>query len=255
MPARKPSPAKAKAAKRPAPKPPRPTRGKSAASKAGKPSVRKTASKAPAGKAKAAPLRKAGSRERGLPPKGSRSAPKPPVKVVPPTVPYVSAAYLKALADYERAMTALQKRDYVRAEEMFAKMMEAHPAERDLVDRARVYINLCRNQRATAGSPQGFDDHYYQGVVLSNRGQHHEALQLFDKALRFKQDSDKVHYAMAAAYAQVSDRVRALTSLRRAVELDPSCRLHARQDPDFDSLHGEPDFDAIVGSADRKPAG
>jgi len=254
MPARKPSPSKARTAKRPAPKP---AGGKTAARKVVKQAAaRKAAPKPPARKAKVAPPRKASSKERGVPAKKSKShPPKPPVKVVPPTVPYVSAAYLKALADYERAMTALQKRDYVRAEEMFAKMMEAHPAERDLVDRARVYINLCRNQRATAGSPQGFDDHYYQGVVLSNRGQHHEALQLFDKALRFKQDSDKVHYAMAAAYAQVSDRLRALTALRRAVELDPSCRLHARQDPDFDSLHGEPDFDAIVGSADRKPAG
>ena len=250
MPARKPSPAKARAAKRPAPKPPK---GKSAARKVVKPAAaRKAASKLPAGKAKAA----SGAKERGGSAKRTKpQPPKQPVRVLPPTVPYVSAAYLKALADYERAMTALQKRDYIRAEEMFAKMMETHPAERDLVDRARVYINLCRNQRVTAGSPQGFDDHYYQGVVLSNRGQHHEALQLFDKALRFKQDSDKVHYAMAAAYAQVNDRSRALSALRRAVDLDPSCRLHARQDPDFDSLHGEPDFDAIVGSADRKPAG
>lgn len=254
MPARKPSPRKARTAQRPKSKP---VKKKPAVRKAAKKApARKAGSNPPARKAKAASARKASAKERGVPPKKSRSSTPPqPVKVVLPAVPYVSAAYLKALGDYERAMTALQKRDYLRAEEMFAKMMETHPAERDLVDRARVYINLCRNQRVTAGSPQGFDDHYYQGVVLSNRGQHHEALQLFDKALRFKQDSDKVHYAMAAAYTQVSDRTRALAALRRAVELDPACRLHARQDPDFDSLHGEPDFDAIVGAADRKPAG
>ena len=244
MPARKPSPRKAKKSPKSTP-----ARRKPAAP------ARKSSKKAPPRKAKAVPPRKLKPKGRGVPAKRS----KPPVpgsaKPAPLPVPYVSAAYLKALADYERAMGALQKRDYSRAEEMFSKMMELHPAERDLVDRARVYVNLCRNQRASSGSPQGFDDHYYQGIVLSNRGQHHEALQLFDKALRFKQDSDKVHYAMAAAYAQVNERARAFAALRRAVELEPACRVHARQDPDFESLHGEPDFDALVGPADRKPAG
>lgn len=215
-------------------------------------SARKASPKARPAKAKSAPARKPKARPRGASP---TAAPKQPPPPAPPPTPYVSAAYLKALADYEKAMNVLQKRDYPRAEELFQKLMEAHPGEKDLVDRARVYVNLCRKQQETSSSPQGFDDHYYQGVVLSNRGQHHEALQLFEKALRFKPDSEKVYYAMAAAHAQVHDRARALECLRKAVELDGSSRVHARQDPDFDLLRGEPEFEQLVGPADRTLAG
>jgi hypothetical protein len=38
----------------------------------------------------------------------------------------------------------------------------------------------------------------------------------------------------------------ALTHLRRAVELVPTTRDYARQDPDFDALKDDPDFQALI---------
>ena len=119
----------------------------------------------------------------------------------------------------------------------------------DLVDRARVYVKTCRDQMREVEEPQGFDDYYYQGVFLANRGEYQEAIGQFRKALALDSDSDKVHYSLAASYARLGEREQALASLRRSIELDGSIRVQARQDSDFQELREDPAFDDLV-SAD-----
>ena len=161
----------------------------------------------------------------------------------------VSPIYLKAIADYEKAMAVFHEREFTKAEAMFEKVIAEYPSEGDLGDRARAYANMCRRQSWTEAQPKGFDDHYYRGVLLSNRGDHDGARAMFEMAVQLQPDSGKAHYAVAACHAQVGDVTAALDAIRRAVELDPDGRLHARNDDDFLPLKGMPEFDEIVGPA------
>lgn len=167
----------------------------------------------------------------------------------------ISPVYLEARREYEKGMALLQKRHFDAAAEQFQRMIRNFPEVNDLVDRARVYITLCRKQNETAPPPEGFDDHYYQGVFLSNEREYDRALEHFEKALALRPDSEKVHYSMATVLCLKGDRDRALAFLRKAVKQDPVNRIHARNDPELQSLHGDPEFDELVGLGERTPAG
>ena len=167
----------------------------------------------------------------------------------------VAPEYLKAMALYEKGQVFLEKRDFRRAADSFQRLIDDYAeAARDLADRSRIYISLCEQQTASAKKLEGFDDHYYQGVYLTNRGEFGEAIDLFEKALTFRPESGKAHYSLATAYAQVAERQKALESLRKAVELDEGNRFLARQDPEFHPLKGDLELEELLGLDDANPA-
>jgi tetratricopeptide (TPR) repeat protein len=159
----------------------------------------------------------------------------------------MSPGYVKALADYEKAMAAFHRRDLERAETLFQKVLDLHAAEAgDLADRSRVYLAACRKQTEQAERPRGFDDHYNQGIYHANRGEYREAAAMFEKALGLEPRSGKAHYALAAALAQLGEPARALDHLRRAVAADGANRRLARHDPDFGPLQDSPEFEEAI---------
>ncbi|TDI14078.1 MAG: tetratricopeptide repeat protein [Acidobacteria bacterium] len=152
-------------------------------------------------------------------------------------------------------MALLQQREFSQAEAQFQSLVASFPTVNDLVDRARTYISLCRKQQEEARTLDGFDDFYHHGVYLGNRGDYDEALLYLNKALELEPDSSKVHYSVASVLCLQGERDRALESLRRAVELDESTRIYAKNDPDFQSLHGDPEFNQLLGVAEGQTVG
>ena len=166
----------------------------------------------------------------------------------------ISPRYRKALAEYEKAIAYLQKRNFRRAAQLFERFIEDYSEERDLADRGRVYLNLCRKQTEASFELQGFDDHYYHGVFLVNRGEFREAIHVFQKALELRPASGKANFSLASAYARIDEKPSALEFLRKAVDLDGGNRLLGRQDPDFRSLKGDPEFEQLLGRDEGTPA-
>ena len=52
-----------------------------------------------------------------------------------------------ARKDYDRGVAALQKKKLDEAERHFLDLIQKYPEERELVDRARVYLTVCERQR------------------------------------------------------------------------------------------------------------
>lgn len=206
----------------------------------------KTARKKPPARkkaTKAAPSRsKPSSRTDSARPTTARKRTASPVFGVSPT-------YLEALGEYEKAMAVFHRREFDKAAAMFETIIAEHPGEKDLTDRARVYLNLCRQHTAREGRVRGFEDHYNRGVFHVNRGEHAEAVELFEKALKLEPDSEKVHYALAAALALRGDTERAMEHLRRAIGMNDANRLLARKDHDFEPLRGRAEFEELTGTA------
>jgi tetratricopeptide (TPR) repeat protein len=156
---------------------------------------------------------------------------------------------------------ALQRHDYTGAAELFRAVIERYPEERELLERAHLYLRVCERETARqAPAPQSAGDHVYAATVALNSGDHSSALSHLQRALNADQENDHAHYMMATALTARGRREEALEHLKRSIALNPENRTQARQDPDLESIRDHEDFRAAIESsadgdspAKRKP--
>ena len=156
--------------------------------------------------------------------------------------------FTQALEIYERAVKALGKKDYERALEHFDNLLENHPEERDLLERARAYHTVCERalEKKPSFRPKGFEDLLNYGVFLHNRGEYGEAIKVLQQAAEIHPKNEHVLYCLAAASARAGDAAGAMKALRSAIGVNGANRAQARSDSDFDSIREEPEFVSLV---------
>jgi tetratricopeptide (TPR) repeat protein len=153
-----------------------------------------------------------------------------------------------ARKEFDRGVAALQKKKIEEAERHLHELIRKYPEEKELMDRARVYLAVCERQRK-ADSPALTEpeDFYYAAVLAKNRGEVTEAIEHLKRAVR-KNGGGKVDFLLACCYAQNGDRETALEHLKRAIEEDQSNRILARHDSDFDPVRDTPEFQELLAS-------
>ena len=153
-----------------------------------------------------------------------------------------------ARKDYDRGVAALQKKKLDEAERNFLDLIQKYPEERELVDRARVYLSVVERQkrdaRPAATEPE---DLYYVAILEKNRGNVAEAIEHLKRAAR-KNGQGRVDFLLACCYAQNGETDTALEHLRKAIEEDKSNRILARHDRDFDPVRETPGFLELLAS-------
>lgn len=163
----------------------------------------------------------------------------------PSKVPEHKSTYPQAVAAYERGIAALQRRDYQTAADAFRDLMARFPEERELQERAQVYLRVCERELAAA-TPRTSEERVVAATVALNRGDHGRALALLDDVLRDDPRSDLAQYMAAVAHCARGDQEAAVDRLRRAIELNPENRNLARQDTDLEALHDLEAFRQLV---------
>src|SRR5262249_48027307 len=90
----------------------------------------------------------------------------------------------QALELFEKAMKALGKRDYPRAQEHLETLLGSHAEARDIAERARLFLAMCQRaqERKPAFKPKTLDEMLNYGVFLHNNGDFAEALKIFGQA-------------------------------------------------------------------------
>ena len=168
--------------------------------------------------------------------------PAPPVLQVPSGPPRKPGFY-EAVAIYERGVQALQRHDFSGAAGFFRTVLERYPEERELLERARLYLRVCEREtsRQPAG-PKTVAERVYAATVALNSGDHKGALDHLQRALGEDPDSDHAHYIMAVALGMRNRMDEALDHLQQAIALNPENRGLAKQDPDLDSLRSHDGF-------------
>ena len=156
-------------------------------------------------------------------------------------------AYEKALAAYEIAMKAFHKKNYAKALEALTSFIEKYPEEKELVDRAHLYIVICSQHL----SPEEIvlethDDYYRYGVYLMNNGDFEEAVKMLAKAHEMKPKAGEVLYYLANTYCHMQDTESCLEYLKEAVKLDAAFAILAQNDLDFSKLRQDKRFDVIT---------
>ena len=130
--------------------------------------VTATASRATARKTKTKPARRA------VPAAADRVA---SVKVVaakepaPPPPPPRKPAFYEALAIYETGVRALQRHDFQVGADSFRNVIQRYPDERELVERARLYFQVCERETARRpATPENTSDAVFAATVALNAG-------------------------------------------------------------------------------------
>ena len=153
-----------------------------------------------------------------------------------------------ARKDYDRGVAALQKKKLEEAERNFLDLIQKYPEERELVDRARVYLSVVERQKRDARPASTEpEDLYYVAVLEKNRGNVAEAIEHLKRAAR-KNGRGRVDFLLACCYAQNGETDTALDHLRKAIEEDQSNRILARHDRDFDPVRETPGFLELLAS-------
>lgn len=153
-----------------------------------------------------------------------------------------------ALDGFEKAVKALAKREHQKALELFDQVIQQHPGERDVVERARTYRLVCERalQTRPAFKPKGVEELMAWGVFLHNRGEHTDAVRYLRQAADQAPTNADVRYCLAAAAARAGDTQSSLDALERAIALAPDARAQARFDVDFEALRDDDRFAALL---------
>ena len=164
------------------------------------------------------------------------------------TLKELSRSTENARKEYDRGVAALQRRKLDDAEKHFLDLIQKYPEEKDLVDRARVYLAVCERQKPeTQTSLSEPEDYYYTAILEKNRGNVDEAIEHLKRAAH-KNGGGKVDFLLACCYAQRGESGSALEHLRRAIGEDQRNRILARHDRDFDPVRDSPEFRELLAS-------
>lgn len=178
----------------------------------------------------------------------------PRVEPTPPPPPVRKPAFYEALAIYETGVRGMQRHDFASAAGNFRDVIQKYPEERELGERARLFLQVCEREtaRRPPPPPQTASESVYAATVALNAGNPAAALDHLNKALEQAPNSDHAHYIMAVALSEKGDLDRAMTHLRQAIALNPDNRSVALQDPDLTTLRDLDEFRDTLGTGRRR---
>jgi tetratricopeptide (TPR) repeat protein len=164
------------------------------------------------------------------------------------------STYFEAVAVYERGLTALQGHDFLTAAELFESVLRLYPEERELLERVRLYLNVCkRHVKPREDAPQTLEERLYAATLAFNGGRYDEAILHLRLVRDEDPDNDHALYMLAVAHAQRAEHAEAIAHLERAIALNPENRSLARRDPDLEVLRGDDAFRAALESSPVAP--
>jgi predicted Zn-dependent protease len=154
--------------------------------------------------------------------------------------------YEKALSSYGEAMKEFHKGKLDKAEELLKAFLEKHDTEKELVDRAKIYLQMIREKgEKETVSLKTFDDYLYYSIYKINSGAYEEAVKLLEKAQELKEEEGRVFYLMADAFVLMGKTEEAMECLKKAFQKDKFYRILAQNEIDFAPLWDDKKFKLI----------
>lgn len=162
----------------------------------------------------------------------------------PPPAPPAEAVGL-----FQTGMEALQRHEYRASSDAFQSLIARFPGERALLDRARVYVDLCdRELRRRPEQPTTAEERLTMATAALNDGDEARAERFVTAVLSEHPEQDLALYLSAAIHARRGRHEEALAQLRQAIAVSPDVAAQATLDSDFDALHDSAAFQALTES-------
>lgn len=153
------------------------------------------------------------------------------------------STYTEAVALYERGVEALQRHDYQGALNTLESVLQRYPEEKELHERVRLYLNVCRRHATPApAAPMTLEERLYASTLAINGGRYDEAISQLRLVRDEDPDNDHALYMLAVAHAQRGEHAQAVAHLERSIALNAENRALARQDADLEPLRADEAF-------------
>ncbi len=153
----------------------------------------------------------------------------------------------QALAAYSLAMKMFHKGNFEKAFEALKLFLDKFPNEKELLDRAQIYLEICaRRLDKEKEVLDTFDDYYQFGIFKMNQGEYQSALKALEKAFAIKPKESKVLYLTAVVYNLLSEKEKCLEYLEKAIKQDEYFSILAQNESDFEELWEDQDFKTIT---------
>lgn len=144
--------------------------------------------------------------------------------------------YQEALVVYQTGLENLQSHKYKAALTSFDGLINNFPDERELLERARLYLRVCERELQAPQTVETFEHHVLAATMALNAGQPTEAIKHLHEAGTQHTNNDKVEYLLGLATAAQEDHQNAVAHLLRSIELNPNNRFPARTEQGFDFI-------------------
>lgn len=144
-------------------------------------------------------------------------------------------------------MKVFHKGDFVKASELLKTFVVKYPSEKEILDRAKIYLTICqaRMEKEKIGL-KTFNDYYEYSVYKMNQKDYQEALNLLDKARQMKPKEGKIIYLMADAFCLMGKKEECLDHLKKAIQMDKYFSILAQNEIDFENLREDKKFKLIT---------
>ena len=160
------------------------------------------------------------------------------------------STYADAVVLYERGLQALQAKRYRDAAETLKRVIAEFPEEKELHERAELYIRVCARQLTPPdATPKTPEEQVYAATLAVNAGAFDRAIALLTAALQQKKDNDSAEYMFGVVLAMKGDQHGALAHFARAVELNPDSRELLRKEPELEALRQTDELKALLAAS------
>jgi tetratricopeptide (TPR) repeat protein len=167
----------------------------------------------------------------------------------PPPPPVRRSTYVEAVAMYERGVQLLQARKYKDAASTLERVISQFPEEKELHERAKLYILVC--QRSLAAAPtreETADERVFSATLAINNGQIEQAVKELQAVIEQDPEHDHATYMLGVAHAQAGNTDLAVQFLSRAMALNIENRELVRKEPDLEPLRRTDAMIALLAS-------
>lgn len=172
-----------------------------------------------------------------------------PTAAAPPSPvhPARRSTYIEAVALYEQGLEKLQRHDYQGAAEVLESVLVQYSEEKELHERVKLYLNICRRQASSSVStPHTVEERLYASTLALNGGRYDEAISHLRLVRDEDPDNDHALYMLAVAHAQRGEFAEAVAHVERAIAINPENRALAKTDPDLDPVRDDDAFRAAL---------
>lgn len=210
-------------------------------------------------RAAARPTKKKPASATSTPSIGGTPSKQAPVASPPP--PKKRSTFPDAVQAYERGLQALQQHRFADAVEAFQTVLDRYPEEKELHERARLYLNVCLRQlQPPDPTPQNAGERVYAATLAINDSRYDDGVAELEAVLREFPDHDYASYMLGVAESFRGNSLAAVSHLRRSFELNSENLVQARRDPDLDRLRQDDGFRQLLESLapirrERRPGG
>jgi tetratricopeptide (TPR) repeat protein len=157
------------------------------------------------------------------------------------------STYIEAVAVYEQGLEKLQQHDYRGAAALFESVLVQYDEEKELHERAKLYLNICQRHVSTSVSaPHTVEERLYASTLALNGGRYDEAILHLRLVRDEDPDNDHALYMLAVAHAQRGEFAEAVAHVERAIAINPENRALAKTDPDLDPVRDDDAFRAAL---------